>query len=371
MDEHQAGWEARWPKALSIINPATLHDRPIPERTWIVEGWLAPGHVTVFYAPGGVGKSQLAMQLMTAAAVTGSSWCGLAVSPCRSLALFCEDDADELHRRQARINAASGLDFADLEAIRWSSGVGQDNALARFAADNRMSVAQRFRQVEAAARDHRAQLVILDTAADVFAGNENDRNQVRQFIGLLNRLAMDLGAAVLLNAHPSRSGMSSAGDMDGGSTAWSNSARSRWSLSTSPKDSDGQGDNAIRILTRRKSNYAAAGESIRLRWEDGVLVPADRPAGLFGTIERRAVEEVFLTLLDRCVASNMSVSHSKNASNFAPRVFAQRPDAEGYTSPDFGAAMSRLFAEKRIRVADYGRPSDTRQRLARTQEGAE
>jgi RecA-family ATPase len=35
------------------------------------------------------------------------------------------------------------------------------------------------------------QIVIVDTAADIFAGNENDRAQVRQFIGLLRGLPRD------------------------------------------------------------------------------------------------------------------------------------------------------------------------------------
>lgn len=100
-------------------------------------------------------------------------------------------------------------------------------------------------------------------------------------------------------------------------------------------------------------------------------MPVEQPGGLFGRLERQRVEDVFLTLLDRCMEQGLNLSHSKNASGFAPKVFAQRPDADGYTRRDFDAAMPRLFAEKRIVVEDYGRKSDARQRIARAPEMAQ
>ena len=78
-----------------------------------------------------------------------------------------------------------------------------------------------------AALDLEARLVIVDTAADTFGGNENDRSQVRQFVSrALGSIAQKINGAVLLCAHPSRSGLSS-GEGDGGSTGWSNAFRSR------------------------------------------------------------------------------------------------------------------------------------------------
>src|ERR1700727_627403 len=66
-----------------------------------------------------------------------------------------------------------------------------------------------------AALDLEARLVIVDTAADTFGGNENDRSQVRQFVSrALGSIAQKINGAVLLCAHPSRSGLSS-GEGDG------------------------------------------------------------------------------------------------------------------------------------------------------------
>jgi len=175
---------------------------------------------------------------------------------------------------------------------------------------------------------------------------------------------------VLLNAHPSRSGLSS-GDLDGGSTAWSNTVRSRWSLARPKADTDAdQQDSAERILTRRKANYASTGEQIKLRWVNGAFAPVTAAGGLFGTIRRAEAEAVFLDLLRRCTAQGMNLSHSRQAGTFAPRLMAKRPDAQGYTTAELGQAMDRLFAAGRIRVEDYGRKGDARQRIVPEQEAS-
>ena len=170
---------------------------------------------------------------------------------------------------------------------------------------------------------------------------------------------------MLLNAHPSVRGMSATGDMDGGSTAWSNTARSRWSLSRKVGE-DGHEDPDERVLTRRKANYAQKGTEIRLRWQSGVLVTLDQPATPSSTLGRLSAEDVFLQLLDESDKSNRRMSDSKHAGNFAPKVFAKSPNAQGYSLRHLHAAMESLFATGRIRVQTYGRASDARQQLVRT-----
>ena len=352
-------------KPYSFVDPCSLHARPIPERQWIVPEWLPAGHVTALYGDGGVGKTLLAQQLMTSCA-TGIPWCDINVNRCRALAVFCEDDSNELHRRQQQINIAADIHFSDLGDMRWASGMGLDNLLVTFDHNARAHLTKRLEEIEQQAIAFGAKLVVIDTAADTFGGNENDRSQVRQFVGhALNRLALTIGGAVLLNAHPSRSGMSATGDMDGGSTAWSNTVRSRWSLAR-PKQEDGDAvDPNERILTRRKANYAAIGDTIRLKWSNGVLVPFTARSETGGGIQQSGADAVFLTLLDRCTESNIRLSSSNRAGNWAPKVFGRRPDREGYTAKDFDAAMSRLFADRRITMADYGRKSDARSCIVR------
>ena len=356
--------QSRPASSLTIINPASLAGTQPPAREWIVPGWLPVGAVTLCYGDGGTGKTLMAQQLMTSCA-TGGHWIGLDVLRCRSVALFCEDDEHELHRRQTAICDGYGLRLDDLADMGWASGTGQDNLLVTFDHDGKVQPTKRFDDLMRAARDHAARLIVVDTAADTFGGNENDRQQVRQYVGhILGKLALELGAAVLVNAHPSRTGLTS-GDLDGGSTGWSNSARSRWSLAR-PKGDDVPLDTPDRVLTRRKSNYASIGEEIRLRWQSGVFVAAgDAHKSSGGPLRQAHAEAVFLTLLDRCTASGVHVAFSRNAMNYAPKVFAARPDRGDLTRAELDGAMQRLMADNRIRLEEYGRPGDPRQRLAR------
>ena len=116
---------------------------------------------------------------------------------------------------------------------------------------------------------------------------------MRRFISQLNKLAIDIGGAVLLNAHPSRAGLST-GNLDGGSTAWSNSVRSRWSLARPAVENGESEDPDARILTRRKANYARIGEEIPLQWLDGVLMPPKGVGTRQTQPDRAAAEVVFL-----------------------------------------------------------------------------
>jgi len=369
-----SGAAAANPYRLDLVDPRTLAGVPIPVREWIIEDWLPFGHVTLSYGDGGVGKTLLAQQLMASCA-TGAYWLGLTPRRCKVFGLFCEDDPDEVHRRQDRINDALGIDWADLGDMRWACAVGQDNVLVRFEADGSWNTTPRFDQIIKAAKDFGAQLIVIDTAADTFGGNENDRQQVRAYLGpVLTRLARDIGGAVLVNAHPSRSGMSSTGDLDGGSTAWSNTARSRWSLTRPMAEEGAEPDPNARILTRRKANYSSIGETINLRWQAGALVAQNVATGPSSSTapSRAAAESLFLTLLDRCLEQGQAVSSSATAPNFAPRLFAKRPDRDGFSKRDFDIAMQSLFADRRIRVAEYGRPGKWRSRVERdTQNDAE
>jgi RecA-family ATPase len=366
-----------------IINPCDWEGAEVPPRMWIVPEWLPVGHVTAHYGDGGTGKTLPAQQLQTSCA-TGFEWCGMHVKRCTSLGLYCEDSEEELHRRQADICRELGLSMRECSDIHLISGVGEDNTLMTFDSNGKGRIIDKFFELRDVILEVGAQLVILDTAADLFAGNENDRHQVRRFISLLGGLALEIDGAVLLNAHPSRSGLST-GTLDGGSTAWSNSVRSRWSLSRPAADKeDPEPDTNERILERRKANYAKIGDAIDLRWRNGVLLPTEawrnartaaNPDGMSGAfhgpVKQAAAEQTFLELLDRLMDQGRAVSASANAGNYAPKLFAEQPGRNGLRKEDFKRAMEALFAANRIRVEEYRNKGDLCSRIARRSDTVE
>jgi AAA domain len=352
---------------LQLVSPQSFMGEPIPERRWIVPDWIPHGYVTGLYGPGGTGKSLLAMQLMTATAL-GKPWLGVAVEPVGSIGMFCEDDVDELRRRQAAINyQLYGRDLDELGDMIWLPRLGEDNFLMTFGRDGRGVPTPLFDQIREAALDTEAKLIVIDTVADTFGGNQNDAAQVRQYVvGCLGRLARDIGGAVLACAHPSRAEQNSGGGSSG-SVQWDGAFRSRLYLSDPPrsKEDDRIDDPNARLLTRKKANYAARDETIELRWHDGVISHVT-----YGDeAERPDAEIVFLRLLDKMTAEGQTLSHNVHAGNFAPRQFATRPERRAYKQADFARALQALLSREEIRIEEYGRPSSPKERIVRAFQG--
>jgi hypothetical protein len=344
-----------------LFDPITWDGREIPERRWMVPSWIPDETVVALYGDGGIGKSLLAQQLLTSAA-TGRPWLGLQVKRCRVLGLFCEDSNEELLRRQVSINRHLDLDFGDLEDLRWASRAGDDNMLMTFGADGVGTLTDLYHALRQRALELGVQLVVIDTLADTFAGNENIRSQVRQFIAGLHRLALDIGGAVVLCAHPSVAGLSGGSGLSG-STAWNNSVRTRLYLQKAESD-DEPSANGERLLTRMKANYAEAGADFRLRWQDGVLTRIDEPGGVLASIERRTAEQMFMTLLPRWDRDPLGLTDSpKSPSRYAPAIMA-RVEGHRFKVKDLARAMMSLMANGTIQRVYVGPPSNGKTRLA-------
>ena len=345
-----------------VRNPAEVDDAAVPPREFLVPGWLSPGHVTMLYADGGVGKSLLALQLMTALA-TGRPWLGLDVPQCRTFGLFCEDSTDELDRRQRDINTAMQITRADIGDMRYISGLGEENSLVRFDRDGQMLTTEGYARLYAEVRSFRPRLVVVDTAADVFDGNEVSRREVRRFIATaLGRLARDFNAAVLLCGQPSRDGMKT-GRLDGGSTAWNNTVRARWTLAR-PEGSPGEVDDNERVLTSAKSNYGRTGDTLLMRWTRGAFQPVVPLTVDQARARMDHAENVFLKIINRAgVNQGLNYSPHRNAGNYAPKKFAEHPDRDSLRRSDFETAMEALLGRGVLGVEEYGRASRPMQRL--------
>jgi hypothetical protein len=77
--------------------------------------------------------------------------------------------------------------------------------------------------------------------------------------------------------------------------------------------------------------------------------------GITGWISRKKADAVFLELLDTVTQEGRPVSDSMHAANYAPKLFARRPERDGYTKADFVHAMERLFFSRQIKMQEYGR----------------
>ena len=213
-----------------------------------------------------------------------------------------EDDALEISRRQLSINEWLQVneitDSGPSNLLIWPR-VGETNILVTWPAQGEDKPGEFYgqlcEQVQAvkAEQDAKEILLVIDTAADTFGGNENIRREVNTFIKTyLGSFCTKYDATVLMLAHPSMSGMASGTGMSG-STAWENSVRARAYFSRSDTDDD------VRILSRKKSNYSQSGDStdMTLLWDQGVYQLPSSP-GQMDRIQNRALKNKIIAAID-------------------------------------------------------------------------
>jgi len=334
---------------LAMIDPGVWADMEPPDRQWALADWIPDRQATYLTGAGSTGKSLLSQQLATCLAL-GRNFLGVPIDQRNAIYITCEDDGDELHRRQKAINGMMRAPVALLSGrLHLLSRAGEpNNELCRIGDDGTVRPTALFEAIEAAAKETSSRFVVLDNVAHLFAGNENIRHDVAAFVALLNRLAMRINGAVLLIGHPNK-----AGDSFSGSTAWENQVRSRLFLEQ-PRDDDGDTvDPDMRELSRAKANYARTGDVIAFRWHQWAFVrDSDLPANVHAEIEALAREnradDCFVQCLTKATEEKRATSPSKSATNYAPRLFALMPSSKGIGEKSLEAAMQRLLHQGKI-----------------------
>lgn len=333
-----------------VVDPITFEGKPIPPREWAVEGMVPLKATTLLYGDGGLGKSLLAQMLATASAM-GKDFLGVPTRSMRTLCMFAEDDVDEWQRRQAAVNDLYGCAFGDLERMRWVPRFGRGAELAVFAETGAFTTTALYHHLRREIVEFDAKFVVLDSLHDVFAGDENRRIQARRFIGALNGLAREIGGAVLALAHPSLTGLTS-GSGASGSTAWNNAVRSRLYFERSLAD-----DN-VRILSVKKSNYAASGKEtgLELRYERGAFVRVEQQGG--GLVSRLTLDAKLLEAFRKMAGEGARIPADKSPSTSLPNRAKKLPEFKLYSWADLVAAQDRLKAAGKIQTYTSGPPSN-------------
>lgn len=321
-----------------IVNPACLMGKTIPLREWLVDDLIPHGTVSLLSGDGGLGKSLLMQQLMTAAA-TGRDWLGLKTRRCKAFGLFCEDDNNELWRRQKAICDSMSLSLEACFNMQWLSGDGIDPVLMEFSDSDGGHATPLFDELMEYLESWEVELVIIDTAADTFAGNEISRIQVRNFINrALRVMATGLGATVILTSHPSRAGMSDGTGLSG-STAWNNSVRSRLYLTRPERESNSN----VRLLQMKKSNYGSMEPEVRIIWQDGVFQPVDNTIGQNLADRDSRDEAAYLFALVKLLERGQRPLIQKNQASYGPKLMKTMQETKGVSQSRLEEAQNRLM----------------------------
>jgi RecA-family ATPase len=271
-----------------------------------------------------------------------------------------------LHRRVAAVANHYGVTFNDLikGGLHLLSFAGKDVVFATVNRSGKVERTPLYKQILEAAGDIKPKMFGIASSSNVFAGNENDRTHVQQFVGLLTRVAIVANGAVQLISHPtSLTGISTDTGLSG-TTQWHNAVRARSYMKSIKPEAGEQSDSDLRELVFKKNQYGPISETIVLRYQRGMFLPVLGMTNLDKVAREAKAEEVFLVLLARYTRENRIVS-DKPSSNYAPSLFAKEEEAKKALlgSKNLAAVMRDLFKNGKIWNEPYDRPSRPRYRI--------
>jgi RecA-family ATPase len=344
---------------LPLICPPAWRDVPLVPMRWLATHRIPARDATILSGDGGGGKTTVALQLAVSVERGLGDWLGTTCESGPVIFVSAEEPDHEMRRRLERVARKRGIEPDEIAGLHFHFASPENCLLAVSRADGTMGPTPLFESLAIAAAAIRPVLIIVDSIAATFGGNQNDRVHARTFVALFRRLAHDVDCAVLLLDHPSLSGITS-GTGRGGSMDWQNATRARLHLETV------QGADGItgRVLEMKKSNYGPVGEPARLQWEDGCFVMEGTASAPAQAAAYSLADQTYLDCLDAMTAQGRHVCHAKGR-GYAPKAFADMPQANGMTVRAFMSAQERLFAAGKIENVAYGAPSKGTKRIAR------
>lgn len=311
---------------------SNLKTNPAPLRQWAINGWAPLGTVVALFSPGGLGKTLISQQLATHIAAGIAIW-GQAVTQGSVLAYLCEDDNDEIRRRQEKINDA--LQLIDTPAGLYIEGrAGKNNTLFTFASQHHPSPTELLQHIKAECAVKRPVLVILDNIAQIYAGMENDRHQVTVFCNELTGIAQQYNCCVLLLGHTAKA----EGSQYSGSTAWEAAVRTRLWLN--------RNDDGTMELRKAKANYSAL-DSVTLQWQDGYLHTISCGVGGANIVNERAKSAVAIAL-NEFTKAKVSTSNSPQARNYLPKLMLDDRKLNGINPQTAKTALAAMVESGEI-----------------------
>ena len=198
----------------------------IPPRGWLLGALLCRRNVTALVAPGGTGKTSVAIAWAWSLATGSAIVEDRPTRKARVLLVTAEDGEDEVDRRILACRLRySLLEPAD-DAFVAASIVGGGETLLRPTPSGEFVEGPLARMLEETIREHRSDVLILDPWVKISGAPENDNIEVDKALRILVRIACSMDVAVLILHHVKKGG-ASPGNVDAarGATALMDGAR--------------------------------------------------------------------------------------------------------------------------------------------------
>lgn len=342
-----------------------LSTRIAPSRDWAIDNWLGMDYVTLLAGAGGTGKS-LASQLLASSLALGLDYIGQPKQPRNCLMWMCEDDSDEIWRRQELIAVYFGVNLADFAGkLHIVPRVGLENTL-RMKVMGTPSWTPQWGELQEQVCDYKADVLFVDNVGQTCA-DEIDRHSVTSFVNGFVGIGKpaNLKTSTVLLAHPGKA----AGSEFSGSTAWEATVRMRWYFGTALPDQDKSeivedSMEDARYLCKRKTNYSAK-DYRKFTYANGVLIPEDIEAlpQIDITMRAKHADGVVMRGLEQLTKMGKHPTDGSSSPEYLPKLIMEFKLAESMQKKELTNAMRGLMVLGKLKRQVIGTYANRAQRF--------
>jgi RecA-family ATPase len=300
-----------------------LDNNPLP-RDWLLDGCLPWSKVGALVAGGGTGKSQFLLQLAVSVA-TGHPPCeywkiGQQGS---ALAIFAEDDMDDIHRRLANIQqelagTVPNFDALVRQNLYIHSAVGDFNLMTRELQRGGVEATDYVDRLLLAIKGiPDLKLIALDPGSRFRGGNENAAEDATRFVEQLERIKSETGATVLV-AHHMHKGAAQQ-DAPSQHAARGSSALTdgvRWQMNLGPISDKLMKANGISEHDRHRHLLAQVTKTNYSPPQDGVVLMR-KDGGYLTALKRTTLEDRISDLINQEARANKKYTANQFEDKFA------------------------------------------------------
>lgn len=307
-------------------------------RRWLMRGLLLKEYVTALIAPGGAGKSTIALTIAAHLAM-GLPFLDFPAPdrPTKSIVYNAEDDLGEQSRRLVAICTHYRLDYDRVRSMLALISADEWSFKLTTGQPPQLNVNDASKLIELAI-DAEVGAVFLGPLVELHSGREDDNAQMAYVMGCLRELARRADVAVLVDHHTSKPPMAGAGQRAGdvnssrGASSITNSARLSWTLySATDKDCEDYGikpddrDQYVRFDSA-KTNVSRKG--VKPRWMKAYsvrLITGD-DVGVFAPIDTNTDMELMAQRMSDTLAREIINSESSTCTTLEAAEMLRRVD---------------------------------------------
>jgi RecA-family ATPase len=254
------------------------------------------------------------------------------------LAIFSEEDEAVLHRRMKTIASRLEVSKSACDRVYSVAAAGKDLRLVQAGKNGEVEPTQAFRDLRTLARKiPNLRLIILDPLSRLYGLPENDNTGPTVFISMLEALAQETGAAVMVSHHTRKAGKDgtykTALDAESlrGASAFTGAIRWQMNITTMSKEearkvigvaSPAQGQFlAARVC---KKNYGPPEDEFFLeRGDGGVLRPCDALPTVGAADYAEVLKPKIMEALESLEAEGTKITKKQLGDIFPPKWKAE------------------------------------------------